>query len=104
MPFLPLDIKHVTLNNAAEFLERHPQDIVLPIREHFLALEVGDCLKVGVGEGPGSEAFWLEIVSIGLPMMVGKIVNHLKFTEVHGLAALDLILVNPEHVIAIHID
>lgn len=98
------DFKFAALNNAAIFLERHPQNIVLPTAEEISALEAGDCVKVGVGEGPGSEAFWVEIVALGLLPMVGVIVNELKFTHIHGLAAGDQIMVLAENVFAIHID
>lgn len=104
MPIPLSDVKHAQLNNAAAFLQRHPQNVTLPTNQDIAELEIGDCVKVGVGDGPGSEAFWVEIVSLGLLPMVGAIVNDLKFTDIHGLAAGDLIMLHAENAFAIHKD
>jgi hypothetical protein len=108
MSFDPSDVKHADLHDAAIRIQTLAYAMTLPSSEEFDALEVGMCVKVGVGEYPNpSEAFWVELVAISplplplLPSMLGRIVNHLKFTDKHNLAAGDYIVVHRKNIFAI---
>jgi hypothetical protein len=104
MSFDPADIKPADLHDAKFELRNAPYPSSLPSDAALDALEVGQCVKVGVGEhGNGSEAFWVELVAIS-PLqiqMLGVIVNQLKHTAKHNLAAGDFIVVQRDNVFAI---
>ncbi|MCP1515651.1 hypothetical protein [Pseudomonas rhodesiae] len=98
----PPDVKHADLHDAQAAAGQFPSDVTVPSWEALEALVEGDCVKVGLGEhGMGSEAFWVELVAIGPLQMSGVIVNQLKFTASHNLAAGDVIMIQRDNVFAI---
>lgn len=98
----PPSVKHADLHDAQAAARQFPNDVSVPSWEALEALVKGDCVKVGLGEhGKGSEAFWVELFDIGPLQMFGVIVNHLKFTANHNLAAGDVIMIQRDNVFAI---
>ncbi|MDZ5605320.1 hypothetical protein SJI00_21325 [Pseudomonas sp. RP23018S] len=95
-----VQVKHPDLDKAQAFALR--TGVSIPNTTDLAALGEGDCVKVGVGlDGVGSEAFWVELLAIGPPQMFGVIVNQLKFTARHNLAAGDVIMIERDDVLAI---
>lgn len=94
--------KHADLHDAQAIAKEFPDHVSVPSLDSLASLAIGECVKVGTGEhGKGSEAFWVELSSVGPLHMLGVIVNELRFTAVHGLSAGDVILVSRENVYAI---
>ena len=95
------DVKHADLHDAQAAAQQFPE-VSAPSWAALGALAEGDCVKVGVGEhGNGSEAFWVELVAVGQLHMFGVIVNQLRFTAFHNLAAGNVIMIQRESVFAI---
>jgi hypothetical protein len=106
MSFDATSIKSPDLHDTLTHLQTFPSTFTLPSSQEFDALEVGMCVKVGVGQygkGNGSESFWVELHAINPldGLMLGIIVNQLTFTDKHHLAARDMILVRRNNVFAI---
>ncbi|MEG0869844.1 MAG: hypothetical protein RSD49_04860 [Hafnia sp.] len=95
-------MKQPALKNAQAFARQYPIQVSAPSQEELDALQVGMCVKVGVGDTfKNSEAFWAEVHEITPTHIVGVIVNELRFTETHGLKALDVIQITRDNVFII---
>jgi hypothetical protein len=95
-------IKNPDLHDA-QAASKLPNGPAVPDWYTLSALQVGVCVKVGVGtHGQGSEAFWVELQEVTPSLMVGIIVNNLKFTSIHGLEAGDAITVQKGNVFQVH--
>jgi hypothetical protein len=102
--FDPNSVKHADLHNAQEIADKHGFTITLPSATELHSLEVGDYVKVGVGEygKKGSEAFWVDLLAVDPLHMFGSVANVLKNTENHGLEAGDILIIQRSNVFAIH--
>lgn len=94
--------KNPDLHNAQAIAKQFPNDVAVPSQSELHSLTEGQCVRVGLGEhGKGSEAFWVELVSVSSAQMTGIIVNHLKYTAIHSLKAGDAIVVRWDNVFQI---
>lgn len=100
----PNSVKHADLHDAREIADMPNNTITPPDAADLDTLEVGDYVKVGVGEygKKGSEAFWVDLLAVGPLHMFGSVANVLKNTDYHGLEAGDILMIQRSNVFAIH--
>jgi hypothetical protein len=102
--FDPNSVKHADLHDAQEIAGKPDIAITLLDADELYSLEVGDYVKVGVGDygKKGSEAFWVDLLAVGPLHMYGSVANVLKNTDYHGLQIDDILMIQRSNVLAIH--
>lgn len=91
-------IKNPDLVNAIERHREYPNTFEIPLQEDINAIKPGDFAKICTGD----ERFWVMITQLKEDgKIVGKIDNHLLFTDNHNLSFGDYVSFYPENIFAI---
>lgn len=93
----PIQITDI-LWNAQEKHLNHPDTFFAPSQDELATIGPGSLVKIGLEfdtkapqGGVSAERFWIEVTDVNDTSIIGKVSNHLLYTEFHNLRFGDLV-------------